>query len=74
MVAAGDEEALQQSPSSESSHAPDCLTMGPCALTLDMSGMMVVAAKVDKAEGVVAGSDHWPPSLTTSPELPPPRA
>jgi hypothetical protein len=71
MVAAGDEEALQQSPASESSHAPDCLTMGPCALALDVGGAVVVASTIAHAQRVVAGSDRLPPSLTTSPELPP---
>jgi hypothetical protein len=74
MAASQDLESLQQSPAPDQSHAPACLTMGPCALTLDVSGAAVVAAAVGPAQGVVAGSDRRPPSLTTSPELPPPRA
>jgi hypothetical protein len=73
MAAAVDSESLQQSPGSESSHAPDCLTMGPCALALDVGGAVVVANAVDHAQRVAAGSDRLPRSLTTSPELPPPR-
>jgi hypothetical protein len=74
MAAAVDDEALQQAPASQSSHAPDCLTMGPCALALDVGGAVVVASTVAQAQRVAAGSDTLPPSLTTSPELPPPRA
>ena len=73
MAAAVDGESLQQSPASESSHGPDCLTMGPCALTLDVGGAAVVANAVAHPQRVTAGSDRVPPSLTTSPELPPPR-
>lgn len=75
MAATVDEEALQQVPASPSPHAPpDCLTMGPCALALDVGGVVVVATPAVHAQRVVAGSDRLPPSLTTSPELPPPRA
>jgi hypothetical protein len=74
MAAAAEDEALQQSPASESSHAPDCLTMGPCALTLDVRDPAVVANAVAHPQWVAAGSDRVPSSLTTSPELPPPRA
>lgn len=73
MAAAANEESLQQSPDSESSHAPQCLTMGPCALTIDVGSVVVVASMGADAQRVVAGSDRLPLSLTTSPELPPPR-
>ena len=68
------EEALGQAPSPDTPHPPSCLTMGPCALTLDLSGVVVATATVGASQGVVARSDRLPPSLTTSPELPPPRA
>jgi len=74
MAAAMNEEGLQQAPAPDQSHAPACLTMGPCALTLDVGGAVVVATALGQAQRVVAGSDRLPPSLTTSPELPPPRA
>lgn len=74
MAAAANEESLQHSPDSESSHAPRCLTMGPCALTVDVGSVVIVAGTSADAQRVVAGSDRPPPSLTTSPELPPPRA
>jgi len=74
MAAAVDDEALQQSPASPSSHEPGCLMTGPCALALCVGGAVVVANTVARAEGVAAGSDRLPLSLTTSPELPPPRA
>jgi hypothetical protein len=74
MAAATDEEGLQQPPAPDQSHLPACLTMGPCALTLDVGGAVVVATAEGHAPPVVAGSDRLPPSLTTSPELPPPRA
>ena len=67
-------EAFGQAPAPGPSHPPACLAMGPCALTVDMSGMVVATASVGTGPGVVGGSDHLPPSLTTSPELPPPRA
>lgn len=68
------DEALQQAPASQSSHAPGCLTMGPCVLTVDVSRAVTAAAPVQHAHDVAALSDHRPASLTLSPELPPPRA
>lgn len=73
MAAAATGESLQQSPDSES-HAPHCLTMGPCALTVDVGSVVVAATVGADAQRVAAGSDRRPLSLTTSPELPPPRA
>ena len=74
MAGAVGEEALQPSPASPSSHEPGCLMMGPCALALDVGRVDVAANTVAQAQRVPAGSDRLPPSLTTSPELPPPRA
>ena len=61
-------------PDESSPHAPVCLTMGPCAVTLDIAGAVVstyVTAGVDR---MLVASDHLPPSAVIAPELPPPRA
>ena len=61
-------------PDEGSSHAPVCLTMGPCAVTLDVSGPVVSTYMVAGVDRVLAASDHLPPSAVIAPELPPPRA
>ena len=53
---------------------PSCLTMGPCALTLDFVTTEAPATAAATSHNVVAASDHQPPSAATAPELPPPRA
>jgi hypothetical protein len=55
-------------------HQPACLTMGPCALTLDFVTTEAPAPGTATSHRVVAVSDHRPPSAATAPELPPPRA
>jgi len=57
----------------EMSHPPDCLTMGPCALILDVAGDDTATPGNPGANRVVAASDHLPPSTAFAPELPPPR-
>lgn len=58
----------------EASHPLDCLTMGPCALILDVAGDDTATAGIPCANRVVAASEHLPPSTAFAPELPPPRA
>ena len=61
-------------PDESSSHAPVCMTMGPCAVTLDIAGPVVSTYVVAGVDRVLAASDHLPPSAVIAPELPPPRA
>ena len=61
-------------PDENSSHAPACLTMGPCAVTLDIAGPVVSSYLTAGIDRVLAASDHLPPSAVIAPELPPPRA
>jgi hypothetical protein len=74
MSAMAGHDMAQPAPDEPSSHAPACRTMGPCALALDIAGAVVVSLPTAHADGMVAASDHLPPSATRSPELPPPRA
>ena len=61
-------------PDETTSHAPLCLTMGPCAVTLDIAGPVTPTSLIAHADRVFAVSDHLPPSAVIAPELPPPRA
>ena|SRR5688572_27300081 len=61
-------------PDESSSHAPVCLTTGPCAVTLDVAGPVASAYVIAGPDRVIAASDHLPPSAVLAPELPPPRA
>lgn len=57
-----------------SSHAPACLTMGPCAVTLDVARTGDAPSAAVKVDRLLAVSDHLPRSAGIAPELPPPRA
>ena len=61
-------------PDENSSHAPVCLTMGPCAVTLDIAAPVVSTYVIAGIDRVLAASEHLPPSAVIAPELPPPRA
>ena len=74
MSAMAGHDMAQPMPDENSSHTPACLTMGPCALALDIAGAVVMTSTTAHADGVLAVSDHLPPSAALSPELPPPRA
>ena len=74
MGATANHDMAQPAPDDDASHVPACLTMGPCALTLDFTGAVVVTHLTMGTGHVIAVSDHLPPSATLSPELPPPRA
>jgi len=74
MSAMSNHDTAQSAPDRDSTHAPACLTMGPCALALDVIEVVVTVEPRPDAQNVLAGSYRLPPSLTTSPELPPPRA
>lgn len=64
----------QSVPEDGSSHAPACLTMGPCAMTLDLARSGVAASTAAQVDRLLAISDHLPRSAGITPELPPPRA
>jgi hypothetical protein len=67
-------DAVQSIPDSDTNHESACLTMGPCQLTIDIGRMVVAASTPGHPAGVMARPDQRPSSLTSSPELPPPRA
>ena len=73
-MAATTHDAALPMPDESSPHAPVCLTMGPCAVTLDLAGPVVSAYANAQVDRVLAISDHLPPSAVIAPELPPPRA
>ena len=58
----------------DETQADDCLTMGPCALTLDLATADADTAVAAEVARMVAVSDHRPSSASAAPELPPPRA
>jgi hypothetical protein len=64
----------QAAPVDETPHAPACLTMGPCAVVLDLARFHSVPSAAPRVDHVVATSDRQPLSVGTTPELPPPRA
>lgn len=63
---------VDETPGTDSGH-PSCLMTGPCGLSVDV-GVVIAAALPVLTDGVYAGSDPAPVSLTTSPAIPPPRA
>jgi hypothetical protein len=65
-------DTIDEAPVTDSGH-PSCLMKGPCGLSVDV-GRMVAAALSHHADGVRATLDSALPSLTTSPDIPPPRA
>lgn len=73
-MAATGHELSQPVPDDGSPHAPACLTMGPCAVTVAIASSVNSAGVSQHAALVVATSDHLPPSAVIDPELPPPRA
>lgn len=64
--------SVDETPGTDSDH-PSCLMSGPCGLSADV-GVVITAALPGLTDGVSAGSDSAPLSLTTSPAIPPPRA
>ena len=73
-MAATTGDAALPMPDESSSHAPVCLTMGPCAVTLDIAGPVVSTYVIAGVDRMLALSDHLPPSAVIALELPPPRA
>lgn len=71
--AADETEAVDEAPPPDAGH-PSCLMMGPCGLSLDVGGVLTPPEATEHADGVLAHSDAVPASLTTSPDIPPPRA
>lgn len=67
-------DAVQEHPADDVPHAPDCLMMGPCVLMLDVGRAAISTTAAVPSGRVVAVSDNFPASLTTSPDIPPPRA
>lgn len=65
-------ETLDESPTEEAGHAT-CLMTGPCGLNVDL-GSVVIAAALPQRDVVQSGSVALPASLTTTPDIPPPRA
>lgn len=66
-------EAVDESPATDQTHTA-CPMMGQCVLTIDVSGASAGTGRLTDGDRVVAVSDRTPTSLTTAPELPPPRA
>jgi len=64
----------QPAPDGDRAHTTDCLTMGPCVVTLDLAMAVVTTAAPGTVKTVIAASDHLPRSAGIAPELPPPRA
>jgi hypothetical protein len=66
--------SVTESPGDDVATPPVCLTMGPCALTLDLAIGSTTVSGISGVDRVLAVSDHLPPSAALIPELPPPRA
>ena len=69
-----DQGSAQAISDGDSPKAAVCLTMGPCALTIDVSVIHVASIPAWHAGRVELVSDHLPASLTLALEPPPPRA
>jgi hypothetical protein len=69
-----DQGSFQSMPDGDVPKAPVCLTMGPCALTMNVSAIHVTSVPAWHPGRVELVSDHVPASLTLVPEPPPPRA
>jgi hypothetical protein len=69
-----DQHSVHSIPDRDSRDAPVCLTMGPCALTMNVSAIQVTSIPAWHPGRVELVSDHLPASLTLVPEPPPPRA
>jgi hypothetical protein len=68
------QEGVQSVPEGAAPNNPACPMMGPCVLTVDVSGIVGSSAPPRQADGVLPSSDQLPASLTLVPEPPPPRA
>lgn len=55
-------------------HEPGCLTMGQCALSIDVTLAVAVRTFDQHVSRPVGASETQPDSRDSSPELPPPRA
>ena len=66
-------EMVHSMPDEGSSHGSPCLAMQACVATLDVATDPVVVV-VKRPMRVDGTSDERPPSLTSTPEIPPPRA
>lgn len=71
--AATDGETVDTTPDADGAH-PGCVMAGPCGLTVDVGHVAASSVSVAHNESVVGLSDLLPPSLTTAPDIPPPRA
>lgn len=65
--------AIDQAPPADSGH-PTCLMMSACVLPIDVGRKSADAELRVHPDGVFAASEQVPPSRTTSPDIPPPRA
>ena len=61
-------------PESEPTNETGCPPMGPCLVTIDLAISEPAGAGRTHPDRILAGSDQRPASLTSTPELPPPRA
>lgn len=73
MSARADHGTAQSMPDEGPSHAPACMMLGPCAVTLDVPNAVGAATGASTADRLLAVSDHLPRSAGIAPELPPPR-
>lgn len=74
IVTANAQEGVQSVPEGAAPDHSACPMMGPCVLTVDVSGIVGSSASPRQADGVLPSSDQVPASLTLVPEPPPPRA
>jgi hypothetical protein len=68
------QEGVQSLPEGSAPDSSACPMMGPCLLTIDVSGIVGSSALPRHADGVLPSSDQLPASLALVPEPPPPRA
>lgn len=65
--------SVNSAPADDTGH-PACFMVGPCGVSVDVDRIVDVAGAPIHVEGVRAHSDRTPASLTTAPDIPPPRA
>jgi len=68
------QEGVQTVPEGAAPNNSACPMMGPCVLTVDVSGIVGSSAPPRQVDGVLPSADQLPASLTLVPEPPPPRA
>jgi hypothetical protein len=65
--------AIDEAPPADPGH-PTCFMMSACVLPIDLCRTTADAEHRVHADRVVGSSEVLPPSRTTSPDIPPPRA